>query len=634
MAQQKSGRKPRNIPKRTFQDELQEIDNMDTFVREQVLNFKFKINCKFKNKKQKEMYDTILNNRITFVSGPAGTGKAQPLESPILTPNGWIKMGEIEIGDRVISVDGNSTVVTGIYPQGNIDIWELTFSDGSKVECCSEHLWYTQTEQDRNSRKHIGYLDGKRIREKYQKEGSVKTTLEIVETLYDKRNRVNHSIPIVSPVNFTEQKVLIDPYVMGCLLGDGSFRHHLGFTSEDNEIIELITKIIKEDNMVLSHKTNCDYNIISEKIKPKTLKNKYKDYIEKLGIYGKYSDEKFIPNCYKYNTIENRIKILQGLMDTDGTISKNGTFVSYTSTSIGLIQDVKELVQSLGGIATDHKVKHPFYTYNGEKKQGKDAYTLTITMNGDINPFKLSRKRDLVIPKTKYKPTRYIVAAKLIGKKEAQCITVEHLSHLYITNDYIVTHNTLVSLMAGLECVKNPDINISQIVMVKPIVEITSQKGLGALPGGLEDKTFLYFTSFYDNLTKIIGNETTKYLKDNGVIKDTVLNYLRGSTFGKYTAEGKPIGSFCIFDETQNCTETEMKTFISRMGEETKLVIMGDIDQTDLKLGYNEISGLEDGLKRLKDIQGIGFIEFTEDDIVRDPFLIEIMKRYRTKNNI
>jgi phosphate starvation-inducible PhoH-like protein len=191
------------------------------------------------------------------------------------------------------------------------------------------------------------------------------------------------------------------------------------------------------------------------------------------------------------------------------------------------------------------------------------------------------------------------------------------------------TGKTLVSLMAGLECIKNPNINISQLVMVKPIVEITSQKGLGALPGDLEAKVFMFFTSFYDNLIKIIGNETTKYLKESGVIKDTVLNYLRGSTFGRYTAEGKPIGSFCIFDETQNCTVTEMKTFISRMGEESKLVIMGDIEQTDLKLGHNEISGLEDSLNRLRDIEGIGFVEFTEDDIVRDPFLIEIMKRYK-----
>ena len=229
---------------------------------------------------------------------------------------------------------------------------------------------------------------------------------------------------------------------------------------------------------------------------------------------------------------------------------------------------------------------------------------------------------------------KFKINCKFKNKKQKEMYDTILNNRITFVSGPAGTGKTLVSLMAGLECVKNPDINISQIVMVKPIVEITSQKGLGALPGGLEDKTFLYFTSFYDNLTKIIGNETTKYLKDNGVIKDTVLNYQRGSTFGKYTAEGKPIGSFCIFDETQNCTETEMKTFISRMGEETKLVIMGDIDQTDLKLGYNEISGLEDGLKRLKDIQGIGFIEFTEDDIVRDPFLIEIMKRYRTKNNI
>jgi phosphate starvation-inducible PhoH-like protein len=194
------------------------------------------------------------------------------------------------------------------------------------------------------------------------------------------------------------------------------------------------------------------------------------------------------------------------------------------------------------------------------------------------------------------------------------------------------TGKTLVSLMAGLECVKSPLINMSQIVLVKPIVEITSQKnGIGSLPGGLEDKTSLYFTSFYDNLVKIIGNEATKYLKSNGIIKDTVLNYLRGSTFGKYTSDGKPIGSFCIFDEAQNSTVTEMLTFISRMGEESKLVILGDSDQIDLKLAKGEKNGLSDAIDILQNIEGIGFIEFTEDDIVRDKFLIEIIKRYKNR---
>lgn len=224
---------------------------------------------------------------------------------------------------------------------------------------------------------------------------------------------------------------------------------------------------------------------------------------------------------------------------------------------------------------------------------------------------------------------KFKINCKFKNKKQKEMYDTIMENRITFISGCAGTGKTLVSLMAGLECIKNPDINISQIVMVKPIVEISSQRGLGALPGGLEDKTYLYFTSFYDNLVKIIGNETTKYLKDNEVIKDRVLNYLRGSTFGKYTAEGKPIGSFCILDESQNSTKTEMLTFISRMGEESKLVIMGDVDQIDLRLAQNEKSGLEDAIGRLKDLKGIGFIEFTEDDIVRDPFLIEIMKRYK-----
>ena len=102
--------------------------------------------------KQHDLYKGIRNNILTVVHGPAGTSKAQPLDSPILTPNGWVKMGDIEVGDRVISVDGNPTIVTGVFPQGEKDIWELTFSDGVKVECCSDHLWLTQTENDRNNR--------------------------------------------------------------------------------------------------------------------------------------------------------------------------------------------------------------------------------------------------------------------------------------------------------------------------------------------------------------------------------------------------------------------------------------------------------------------------------------------------
>jgi phosphate starvation-inducible PhoH-like protein len=222
------------------------------------------------------------------------------------------------------------------------------------------------------------------------------------------------------------------------------------------------------------------------------------------------------------------------------------------------------------------------------------------------------------------------VISKFKSKKQKEMYDVILSNRITFVRGAAGTGKTFVALLTALECIKNKSINIDQIVLTKPIVEITSSRsGLGALPGDINEKTLSYYMHFYDNLTKLIGNEPTKLLKERGIIKDTVLNFLRGSTFGKWDSNGKPVGSFCIFDESQNCSPVEMKTFISRMGEESKLVIMGDSDQIDLKLNKGEKCGLDDAWDRLQGIPGIGFIEFTEDDIVRDPFLIEIMKRYK-----
>ena len=445
--------------------------------------------------KQNELYTGIRHNILTVCQGPAGTSKAQPLSSPILTPNGWTTMGDIEVGDRVISVDGSPSIVTGTFPQGEKDIWELSFSDGTKAECCSDHLWFTKTEKDRNNRKWTKKIDGERKRYKSEGDGSVKTTLDIVESLYTKRGRINHTIPIVSPVQFNKMEVEIDPYLMGCLLGDGCFRHHIGFSSADQEIIESIHNILENEEISLSYRNGYDYALIKE---PSKVKNKYKSYLIKLNLWNKLSDDKFIPNCYKFNSIENRIKLLNGLMDTDGTVSIDGTFVSFCSTSFKLISDVKELVQSLGGIATDHSPRNEFYNYKGEKLQGKTSYNLTITMDPKINPFSLKRKFDRVTPKTKYQPTRYIISAKIIGKKEAKCIKVDHPTHLYVTNDYIVTHNTFTACYTSLALLADKKIN--QIVLTKPIQE--SGENLGFLPGDISEKTDPYMKSYFSNFKK------------------------------------------------------------------------------------------------------------------------------------
>jgi len=560
--------------------------------------------------KQQVLYKGIRNNTLTICQGPAGTSKAQPLTSPVLTPNGWVTMGDIEVGDRVISQDGTSTIVTGVFPQGEKDIWELTFSDGSKVECCSDHLWMTQEEKDRNFRKWTKKVDGKRKRYSSPRDGSVKTTAEIVETLYTKRNRINHTIPIVCPVNFNETEVEIDPYLFGCLLGDGSFRHHLGFSSADNEVIDSINNILSEESDIeLSYRGDYDFALITS-----TKTNKYKKYLEKLNLWNKKSEDKFIPNCYKFNNVENRIKLLRGLMDTDGSSSKDGLFISYSSSSFSLKEDVKELVQSLGGIATDHT---PKYEYNGEKKEGKLHYRLTITMNPDINPFSLSRKSDIVIPKSKYKPNRYIISAKLIGKKEAKCIKVEHPTHLYITNDYIVTHNTFTACYTALALLA--DQKIQRIVLTKPIQE--SGENLGFLPGTIQEKTDPYMKSYFSNFEKIIGKGQLEWMRATGEIVVEPLAYMRGTTYDN---------CIMLMDEAQNSTMTQLMLWVTRLGDSSKAIMMGDISQYDIR---KSDSRFLDFINLYKEDEDVFNFKFEADDIVRNKFLINIVNKYEKWKN-
>ena len=592
-------------------------------IQEGVNEFEFKKNIRRKNSlskeefqqcpvrlsdKQNELYKGIRNNILSVVHGPAGTSKAQPLDSPILTPDGWVKMGDLQIGDRVISVDGNPTIVTGVFPQGEKDIWELTFSDGVKVECCSDHLWLTQTESDRNNRKWTKTIDGKRNRYKSPKEATVKSTSEIIETLYTNRGRLNHTIPITEPVNFKRVEVEVDPYILGCLIGDGCLRQNVGFSTADYEIIEKIKESLDNDISIVQRK-EYDYALVKEK---ESRENKIKQYLKSIGLFGKLSHEKFIPDCYKYNSVDNRISLLRGLMDTDGAVSRDGTYVSFCSTSKRLIDDVKELVQSLGGISTDQTPRNESYNYNGEYKKGRTSYNITITMNPNINPFSLNRKSNKVVPKTKYKPIRYIVSAKLIGRKEAQCIKVDNPTHLYLTNDYIVTHNTFTTCYTALALLA--DKKIERIIITKPIQE--SGENLGALPGNINEKIDPYRQSYYTTFVKIMGKQNTDFLFSTEEIVFEPLAYMRGSTYDN---------CIMLLDESQNSSIKQLMLWSTRLGKDSKAVMMGDTSQYDVRKrdsGYNDFIKMVDGMSDLF------MFEFSNEDIVRNKFLVELANRY------
>jgi DNA methylase/LAGLIDADG-like domain len=361
-----------------------------------------------------------------------GQGKAQPLDAKILTPGGWTTMGAIRPGDQVIAGDGTPTRVLGVYPQGERPIYRVTFSDGSSTEADGEHLWLTTTQYERNNQRRHRQLHPRSELEF----ATVKTTAEIVATLHGPHHGKNHRIPLVGPVQFTEQPVAIDPWLLGALLGDGGLRPtSVTLTTADEWIIKAAEAALPP-GLILRKKPQAeyDYTVTSAGRKggnglgSNTLLTALRGY----GLLGKRSHEKRVPPAYITNSVHVRLAVLRGLMDTDGTIGRDGTMQSFATSSPGLAQDVAALVRSLGGTASIRRRTTP----------GRDSHHVAIQMPDALNPFSLPRKAILVRAWTKYPPRRYIVNVEPVGVKAAQCIAVEHPDRLYVTDDFVVTHNT------------------------------------------------------------------------------------------------------------------------------------------------------------------------------------------------
>jgi ATP-dependent Lon protease len=372
---------------------------------------------------------------ILCLAGPPGVGKAQPLYSKIMTPDGWTTMGEIQPGDEVIGSDGSPHKVLEVFPQGKKDIYRVYFSDGTFSDCCKEHLWETQTDLDR----------------KAKRRGSVKSLEEIMESLrYGADQRKNHSIPMTAPVAFSEKELPISPYVLGALLGNGTLYSSgaVKFSSENLEVVDRLEKELPEDvGLYKESGDNVDYRIttggrpFTDKNEHLT-KNDFQKALIELGLAGQKSDTKFVPNAYLHGSIGQRLDLLHGLMDTDGTVHPNRVTVQFSSTSRNLIDAVIFIVQSLGGTASESSREVRYKDESCKIIQCKTCYTLVVSLPADIKPFWCQQKGQKYIPKTKYRPKRFIDKVEYVGAKEAKCILVEAEDHLYLTDNFIVTHNT------------------------------------------------------------------------------------------------------------------------------------------------------------------------------------------------
>ena len=364
-------------------------------------------------------------------------GKAIPLESILYGPSGQIKMKDVKVGDNLFGADGFPVEVEAVYPQEPLQLYRVEFSDGTFVETCSQHLWEVSTSEDKYSKRPVKVL----------------STQEIRNDLKYTNGNTKYYIPLVEPLRFPQYKLPIDPYVLGVLLGDGCLGQSStpSFASIDLEIVKSLRRLLPATLKVNRNSESISYTISKKDKSP--AKNPLQEVLEKLGV-NKGAAHKFIPDSYKFGSIEQRKSILQGLLDTDGcSDTTNGpnaaSTIEFTSISQTLRDDVQFIVESLGGVgyASD---RVPTFTYKDEKKEGQRAYRLRISLPPGWVPFRLKRKRATYIQHSKFLPTRGIISIEPTRIAEAQCITVSRNRGLFTMDHCVLTHNTSESIVCSL----------------------------------------------------------------------------------------------------------------------------------------------------------------------------------------
>jgi replicative DNA helicase len=374
----------------------------------------------------------LAKGEIGVILAPTGVGKSLSVSEPVLTPFGWTKMGDLKLGDKVVGSDGKPQYVIGVYPQGVRPIYKVEFTDNTFVNCDEEHLWSVNTLNMRTAKTRV---NGKGLYKPKYGYKVVKTS-DMMKDI-KKRGRYNYRLPIVSPIHFEEKEVLIDPYLLGLLLGDGYIgkgNNNPTISTKDDELFENIKHLN-------NHTSYTEYTRENTKtIKSIRLKSSVGNDLEKIGLKGCLSNSKFIPKEYLYNSLNVRLSIFQGLMDTDGYVNKKG-MCQFSTVSKQLSEDVRELVLSLGGTVRTNK-KLPTFKSNGEKKIGQLCYNLTISFANDIVPFRLLRKVGRYYKRTKYVEQKYVKSIEYSHDEEAVCIKVSNPDELFVTRNYVLTHNT------------------------------------------------------------------------------------------------------------------------------------------------------------------------------------------------
>lgn len=317
---------------------------------------------------QEPIVDFVLEEgkHCRVVGIQTGRGKSNSLSSRIKVPGGWREMRELKVGDTVTAWDGRPCKILGVFPQGEIEIFEVTFADGRKTKVSADHLWKFSIDTTPN------------------KGWQIDNTKEMMRLLKMPSPRVY--VPLCESEEVDPIDLPIDPYSMGVSVGDSSMS------------------------------TNTAMAVTSV-------------------------EEKSLPEIYLKGSTEQRWAVLQGLMDTNGTVNAvgQGGSISFCSNSLELAGQVQYLVRSLGGIASIV-----------EKLDDRKSFNVNIRMKAPSKLFRLARKKERASYDIQYaKDLKLrVVSIEPAGVEGAQCISIDHPDHLYIADDFIVTHNTFTALKA------------------------------------------------------------------------------------------------------------------------------------------------------------------------------------------
>ena len=363
-------------------------------------------------------------------------GRAMPVGTGVLTPDGFRSIGELEVGDLVIGSNGEPTPVLGVYPQGEKKIYRLFSQDGSSVLASEDHLWAVRTRDDGNRGKPWRVLETKQLI------GDLRTA-----------HYRKWELPLLSaPVRFPEQPVPMDPYALGLLIGDG-YIAGVGtprFATNDPELADALEKATPGVKARSRGEAQYILNRVPSTEDTGRVTHPIKSAVRTLGLSGCKSETKFVPDIYLYNTPEVRLAVLQGLLDSDGgpvTQDERSARIQYTTVSPQLRDNVIFLVQSLGGIVywTERAAKgrRPGFADGRPVRHRHDAYILDIRLPEGVEPFRLARKAEIYRSYGGGRPMRFVDRIEPRGTAECVCIQVAAEDSLYVTEDFLLTHNTL-----------------------------------------------------------------------------------------------------------------------------------------------------------------------------------------------